>query len=59
MSNLKRRIRQNRYDNWYGYLGTQRVRAFGNTPEETAEQQAQRWLAGDDTAGVDATLRAL
>jgi len=52
---MVRRIRQNRYDNWYGYLGARRVRAFGNTPEETAEQQAARWLAGDDTAGIDCT----
>lgn len=53
---MKRRIRQSVWDNWYGYEGTRRVRLFVNTPEETAEQQANRWLAGDDTAGIDGRI---
>jgi hypothetical protein len=42
--NAKRRIRQNAYGNWYGYIGTRRVEQFFNSPEETMEQQANRWL---------------
>jgi hypothetical protein len=42
----KARIRQNRYDNWYGYLGTRRVMAFPNTiPNHGARQAAEEWLA--------------
>lgn len=41
---MKARIRQNRFGNWYGYLGTRRVAAFGNSTTETAEQAAARWL---------------
>jgi len=40
----KARIKQNRWDNWYGYVGTRRVIAFGNTPEGTAEDNAKAWL---------------
>ena len=40
-----RRIKQNAWDNWYGYEGTRRVIAFANTPEHTAEQAANIWLA--------------
>lgn len=41
---MKARIRQNRWSNWYGYLGSKRVEAFGNSSTETAEQAANRWL---------------
>jgi hypothetical protein len=41
----KPRIRQNRYDNWYGYMGTRRVEAFGSTPTDSAEENAKAWLA--------------
>src|SRR5262245_50669796 len=40
----KPRIKQNRWDNWYGYLGSKKVIAFFNSPEETMEEAAQRWL---------------
>lgn len=40
----KARIGQNRFDNWYGYLGNRRVIEFGNSKTETAEQAAKRWL---------------
>jgi hypothetical protein len=40
----KARIRQNRYDNWYGYVGQRRVEAFGNTPTGSAEENAKAWL---------------
>ena len=40
----KARIHQNVWGNWYGYLGTRRVIAFGNGPEATAEQAANAWL---------------
>lgn len=42
---MKRTVRQNRYDNWYGYEGGKRVIAFGNSKEFTAEQAAQQWQA--------------
>lgn len=42
----KARIRKNRYDNWYGYVGTRRVEAFGNTPTGSAEENAKAWLTG-------------
>ncbi len=41
----RRRIHQNVWGNWYGYEGTRRVIAFGNSPEATAEQAAHAWLA--------------
>lgn len=47
------RIRQNQWGNWYGYKGTKRVEAFGNSPEFTAEQAAQSWLRTMQAAGVD------
>ena len=53
----KRTIRQNRYDNWYGYLGGRRVRAFGASTTETPAQMAARWQAGDDTAGIASSTR--
>jgi hypothetical protein len=40
-STMKRRIRQNRWDNWYGYEGTQRVVEFG-----TDYRAAKEWLLG-------------
>lgn len=42
------RIRQNRFDNWYGYIGTRRVEMFSNSSTETAEQAANRWLAENE-----------
>ena len=39
------RIRRNVDGNWYGYLGTKKVAWFVNTPEESQEDQAKRWLA--------------
>jgi len=42
---MKARIRQNAWDNWYGYLGRKRVMEFVNSSTETQEQQAKRWLA--------------
>lgn len=50
---MNRSIRQNPWDNWYGYEGRRRVRMFSETAEETQEQQAQRWLNGDDEAGFE------
>lgn len=47
---MKFRIRQNVWDNWYGYAGRQRVIAFTNGPYETMKQAAERWLA-ERTAG--------
>lgn len=52
-----RRVRQNRFDNWYGYEGSRRVRAFGNGQQLTAEQSAAAWASGDDTQGFPATIR--
>jgi hypothetical protein len=40
----KRRIRQNRYDNWYGYEGSKRVIAFFNDSQGTQEEHARDWL---------------
>ena len=37
-------IKQNAWDNWYGYIGNRKVASFFNTPTETQEQQAKRWL---------------
>lgn len=42
--NGKPRIKKNRYDNWYGYLGTRKVISFFNSREATQEQQAHEWL---------------
>lgn len=39
------RIRKNRYDNWYGYIGRRRVEAFGNSTTASAEENAKAWLA--------------
>lgn len=44
MQQKRRRIRQNAWGNWYGYDGKRRVVVFNNTPCESMEQQAQRWL---------------
>lgn len=41
---MKFRIRKNQWDNWYGYNGWYCVIAFSNTPSETMEQQAERWM---------------
>lgn len=41
---MKPRIHKNVWDNWYGYLGRKRVISFCNSPTETQEQQAKRWL---------------
>lgn len=41
---MKARIKQNAWDNWYGYLGRKRVEMFFNTSTATAEQNAQAWL---------------
>lgn len=40
----KSSIRQNRYDNWYGYRGGRRIVMFANSATETAEQAARAWL---------------
>lgn len=45
------RIRENAWGNWYGYIGNKRVEQFFNTPEETQEQQARRWLAEQEAQG--------
>jgi hypothetical protein len=44
---MKRRIKQNAWGNWYGYEGRRRVKAFGESVEWTAEQNAERWLRGE------------
>jgi hypothetical protein len=44
-------IKQNAWDNWYGYMGRKKVRMFTNTAIETQEDEANRWLAGDEEAG--------
>ena len=43
---LKRRIKQNVWGNWYGYEGTRRVITFGEDAQYTQEQKAERWVAG-------------
>lgn len=40
----KRTIRQNRYDNWFGYEAGRRVIEFGNSREFTAAQYATAWV---------------
>ena len=42
---MKATIRQNAWDNWYGYLGGKKVIAFGNAKGQTAERAANEWLA--------------
>jgi len=37
-------IRQTRYDNWYGYIGSTKVESFGNDSQGTQEQHARAWL---------------
>jgi hypothetical protein len=44
---MKRRIRQNQFGNWYGYEGTRKVIAFSETPCNSQEEQAQAWLRGE------------
>jgi len=36
-------IRQNIWDNWYGYVGGKKVIAFGNDPYGSQEQHAKEW----------------
>jgi hypothetical protein len=42
--NGNRAIKQNVWDNWYGYEGGRRVIAFANDPFRTSEQSAEEWL---------------
>jgi len=42
----KRRIKQNVWGNWYGYIGSKRAEAFFNTPEHSMEQNAKMWRDG-------------
>ncbi len=44
---MSRTIKQNRWDNWYGYVCGIKVKAFCNTPTGTAVQHAEEWLAQD------------
>jgi len=45
MRTQKASIRQNRYCNWYGYIGGKRVVAFSNTiPRCGMQQSADEWL---------------
>ena len=39
-----RAIKQNIWDNWYGYENNRRTMAFGNSKEQTAEDAAHDWL---------------
>jgi hypothetical protein len=39
-----RRIKQNAWGNWYGYIGRKNVVSFSATPFESMEDQANRWL---------------
>lgn len=45
MTNLKPRIRENRWGNWYGYLGNRKVEWFMNDDNGTQEENAKKWLA--------------
>jgi hypothetical protein len=45
----KFRIRKTQWDNWYGYVGTRRVEAFGNTTTASAEENAKAWLTAKTT----------
>lgn len=47
MKTSKRRIKRNAWDNWYGYQGARKVKAFVESVEYTAEQNAKRWLMGE------------
>jgi len=38
-------IKQNVYDNWYGYDGSKKVAAFFNTVDGDQQAGAERWLA--------------
>lgn len=42
---MKARIKENRYGNWYGYLGTRRVESFFNDSQGSQEDHAKEWLA--------------
>ena len=44
MNKSRFRIAQNAWGNWYGYEGRNRVQAFGESSEWTAEQAASDWL---------------
>ena len=46
----KRTIKQNRYDNWYGYVGGKLAEAFCNDGERTQEENAHRWLETQTSA---------
>ena len=37
-------IKQNAFDNWYGYLGGKRMTEFAETLTQTQEQAALEWL---------------
>lgn len=37
-------IKQNKYDNWYGYEGGRKIIAFANDSQGTQEEHAQAWL---------------
>jgi len=39
-------IRKHRWDSWRGYLNGVKVAEFGNTPQQTAEESAKKWLEG-------------
>ena len=39
-----RRIRQNVWGNWYGYIGTRKVQWFFDNSFGTQEEHAKRWL---------------
>jgi hypothetical protein len=45
--NGNRAIKQNVWDNWYGYEGGRRVISFANDPFRTAEQGAYQWISGN------------
>lgn len=48
----KARIKQNAYDNWYGYIGTRRVIAFCNpVPSYGAQHEAWDWLVERKSEG--------
>ena len=42
----KRKIRKDRYGNWVGYIGRERITTFGDSPECSAELKAIDWLNG-------------
>jgi hypothetical protein len=53
----KPHIRQNIYGNWYGYIGTRKAEWFYNTPEETSEEMAKRWLAKQRREAIKQSMR--